>query len=177
MCGHIKAVQNDLKTKGRHTSTMAKTREEIIADYQSEFIDVLGMEVTVDGFDEVIKYNVDMDPMPEKIHVILPEHSTYHLVIHYKVKERPIKQLHYYHAVKKAGIPIKTRSIELGDVDPNTGDTYHIAKFEPDTLPGGMFIRGTYPANSIFLEAGKPIFSFDWSIEIAKKDVKPSMKV
>lgn len=159
---------------------MPKSREEILKDFQSEYLDVIAMEVTVDGFEgEKIVYSTSMEPMPEKIHIILPEYCTYHLVIHYRVKEKPVKKLHYYHAVKKAGIPIKTRNLDLGaEVVPNkTPEDYYVAKFEPDTLPGGMFIRGTYPANTIFLEDGKQLFELFWNIEIAKKDVKPGVKL
>ena len=156
---------------------MGKTKEEILEEYKSEFLDVVRMEIDVDGFDEKVVYSTDMEVVPEKMHMILPEYCTYHLTIYYRVKKRAIKNLHYYHGVKKAGIAIKTRNLDIGDVEPNEGDTLHKAVFEADTLPGGYFIRGTYPANTIFLEDKKPIFNFDWNIEIAKKDVKPSIKI
>ncbi|CAK7905814.1 hypothetical protein CAAN1_14S03400 [[Candida] anglica] len=157
---------------------MARTPAEIIEDYRSEYLDIIGFYVTVDGYDEKLEYSETMDPMPEKIHLVLPEYCTYNLVLRYRVKKRPIKNLSYYQAVKKAGIPIKTRKMDFGDVEPNAPGEYHTAVFVPDTLPGGMFTRGTHPATTTFSEEdGKTIFAFNWFIEIAKKDVKPSVKL
>lgn len=157
-------------------STTVKTREEIIASFQSEFIELVAMVIDIEGYEEVLEFSQAMENPPQKLHFILPESSTYHLSIRFKVTKRPLKNLKYYQVVKKHGLPFKTRDIEITPIAEvnNNESPEHVFKFPPDTLPGGALIRGKYPAQSKFYEDGKEIFACDWIIEIVKKHHKPS---
>lgn len=152
-----------------------KTREELIEDFQSELIDLVSMTIEVEGYSNSLEYHPEMEDLPQRLHFILPEYSTYYLIITYKVKSRPLKKLTYSQVVKKHGIPFASRDLHMNDhAEVNTEDNpTHLVRFPPDKLPGGRLIRGTYPAHSKFYEEGKTIFSCDWLIEVVKKDEQP----
>lgn len=135
------------------------------------------MEISLDGHDEPLLYSQDMEPMPQRLHFVLPEKSTYILTIRYRAK-RPLGKLGYHQVVKKHGIPFDTRKLPIGDnIAPNTdAEPHYEVTFEPHTLPSGALVRGKYPATSTFVENSEPIFSCDWTIEIVKKDKKPCCK-
>lgn len=156
---------------------MTKTREELIAEFQNDDLELCAMTIALDGHEEPLQYSQDMQEMPQRLHFVLPEKSTYTLTIRYKAK-RPIRQLSYQQVVKKHGIPFDTRKLPVGkNIEPNHDDLpYHEVTFEPHTLPSGPLIRGKYPATSTFLEDGKEVFSCDWILEVVKKDKKPESK-
>lgn len=154
---------------------MSKTREELIAGYQTDNFELFSLEIKVEGFDEGLKFSQDMENMPQSLHFVIPEHSTYTVVIQYRVKKTPIKKLNYYEVVKKGGIPLKTRKQYIADEAEPT-ENYQTITFPPDKVPGGMFLRGTYPATSTFYEDGKEIITCPFSLELAKKGVTPSIK-
>ena len=140
---------------------MTKTREELIAEFQNDDLELCAMTIAIDGHDQPLRYSQDMDEMPQRLHFVLPEKSTYTLTIRYRAKR-----------------PIDTRKLPIGDnIVPNTDDNpYHEVTFPPHTLPSGSLVRGKYPATSTFLENGKAIFSCEWIIEIVKRDRQPESK-
>ena len=156
---------------------MTKTREELIAEFQNDDLELCAMTIAIDGHDQPLRYSQDMDEMPQRLHFVLPEKSTYTLTIRYRAK-RPIRLLGYHQVVKKHGIPFDTRKLPIGDnIVPNTDDNpYHEVTFPPHTLPSGSLVRGKYPATSTFLENGKAIFSCEWIIEIVERDRQPESK-
>lgn len=155
---------------------LPKTKDEMLDYFLTENFDLHGMIIVVEGFDEKLEFNRDMEePFPEEIHFKLPEHSTYTIILEFKVKKRPLRSLRYSHVVKKHGLPMKTRNdlmCEIAVVNDEKLPLHRIS-LPPEKLPGGMMIRGVYPAVSTFTEGEEPLFKVDWKIEIIKKDQKP----
>lgn len=151
-----------------------KTREDIIAEMQSEYIELLSMKLEVEGHDETIEFSQDMEDMPQQTHFILPEYSIYHLTICYKIK-KPVTSLKYHQVVKKHGIPFKTRNLNMAHGHVNCEDTtpVHSIKFPADSVSGGALIRGKYPAQSRFLMGDHELLTCDWTIEVMKKHQRP----
>lgn len=159
------------------TQERLKTREELVAMFKNDHIELIAMIIEVEGFDVKLEYSQDMDNPPQLLYFLLPEHSKYYLTIHYKVLNRPLKNLTYYQVVKKGGIPFKTRKEKISaEAFINDDQTpIHSITFPADDIPGGKFIRGTYPAVSTFYEDGKPIFTTEWNIKVTKKGSTPEI--
>ena len=94
---------------------MSKSREELIAQYQTDNFELFSLEINVEGFDQGLKFSQDMENMPQELFFSIPEYSTYTVTIQYRVKNTPIKKLNYYEVVKKGGIPLKTRKQFVAD--------------------------------------------------------------
>ncbi|ODV77382.1 E set domain-containing protein [Suhomyces tanzawaensis NRRL Y-17324] len=154
---------------------MTKTKEEIHAQFDSEFLDLESMIIDIVDHQTQLVYARDMEEMPQQLHFVLPEYSTYVLTVKYKVKKRDLGKLTYHQVVRKHGIPFKTRNEDVtkNAVITECPKSPHSVTFAPDTLPGGPFIRGTYDASSHFEEQGQKLLSVPWKIEIVKKNVKP----
>jgi len=154
-----------------------KTREEIIKEFENELLLLEAMIIAIDGHEQPLQFSRDMENMPQRLHFKLPEYCTYTLTIHYRVKERPLKGLTYKHVVKKHGVPLHSRNYKISDECPvnNEESPIHVAKFPPETLPGGSVLRGTYPARSTFVENGKSILKCPWTIELIKQDMVPEV--
>lgn len=151
------------------------TREELIAQFQNENMQLIAMIIEIEGYEEVLEYTHDMEDLPQELFFIIPEKSKYYLTIKYKVS-RPFKNLTYHQVVKKGGFVFKQRKEPMAEyVTANDESTpYHSITFPVDEIPGGSLIRGTYPASSTFYSDGKEILKAKWTIKIAKKDTKPS---
>jgi hypothetical protein len=124
--------------------------------------EVIKFEVTVEGgesFDVPVK---DAD----SIHIKVPENSKYVTTIHFKVK-KDLKGFTYKQQVKKAGIVVKTREIELGDYEAN--DEVYSKEFPEDTTPGGFLFRGQFPAVSTYCANGEELLVVEWITEVTKK--------
>lgn len=154
---------------------MSKSREELIAQYQTDNFELFSLEINVEGFDQGLKFSQDMENMPQELFFSIPEYSTYTVTIQYRVKNTPIKKLNYYEVVKKGGIPLKTRKQFVADEAQPT-EEYQTVTFPPDKIPGGMLLRGTYPATSTFYQDGKEIITCPFSLAIVKKGVTPSIR-
>ena len=154
-----------------------KTREELIKDFESEFLDLVSMTIDIEGTGERLQYTRDMEDPPQRLHFHLPEYCTYKLTIGYKVKKRPLQELTYLHEVKKYGVVFNSRRELIAAEAPVNDDDnpVHIKTFESNDLPGGMVVRGHHPASASFLEGDKLLYTCKWTISITKKSVKPRM--
>lgn len=150
-----------------------KSRDEILADFENELLELHGMTISIDGHEDPLVYSRDMDQMPQRLHFILPEYSTYHLTIHYKPRERDLKNFRYSQVVKKHGIPFNTRKHLLAEKAPS--GKVHSVTLPPEELPGGALVRGIYPAKSSFKEGDKTIFRCEWTIELVGQKEPPKM--
>lgn len=157
---------------------MVKSKERFREDFLTDNFILKALIVTVQGTNEVIEVHEELESLPDSLVFSVPEHSKLAFTIKYVVKSRPIKKISYYHAIKKAGIPIKSRHDGISDVvEPNTPENpVYTYTFSPDDIPGGFFARGTHPASSHFYEDGKEFLSVDWHIEITKKGSKSYLK-
>lgn len=160
-----------------NAETTLKTREQLADMFRNEHIELFAMMIEVDGYDEILEYSQDMDNPPQELFFLLPEYSHYRLTIKFKVNTRPLKHLTYHQVVKKGGVPFKSRKETVTDLAQINDDDnpYHSITFPPDDIPGGAFIRGTYPATSSFYEDGKKIFTTNWTIKVIKKGRKPEI--
>ncbi|CAL1198582.1 unnamed protein product [Candida parapsilosis] len=127
-------------------SSQRKTREELLADFENDLVKFISMSLTVEGHDEPLVFSRDMDPMPQRLHFILPEYSVYYLTIRYKVKQRPLKKLTYHQTVKKGVVKVDTRDLKMIEdavVNDHEDDgDYHEVTFPAGGVPGGSFLRG-----------------------------------
>lgn len=156
---------------------MSKTREELIAQYQADNFELFSLTITVDGFDEKLRFSHDMEDMPQEIYFSIPEYSEYTVTFEYRAKHTPIKKLSYYEVVKKGGLPLKTKKPYIADlVEVTPEGEYHTVTLPKDKLPGGMFLRGTFPASATFYSDGKEIITNPFSIEITKKGLTPFIR-
>ncbi|KAK6201469.1 immunoglobulin E-set [Scheffersomyces amazonensis] len=127
---------------------------------------------------EVVKFTVEVGDSEETIDVQvegvedvifnIPESSKFVTTIYFRVKNRELKDVKYKQVIKKAGVPIKTRDLELGPVFQPSDEIYSTA-FPEDTTPGGFFFRGTYPATSTYYADGEELFTSDWTLTITSK--------
>ncbi|RCK60657.1 Rho GDP-dissociation inhibitor [Candida viswanathii] len=156
-----------------------KTREEVLADFENDLVRFEAMSIKIAGFDEPLEFSRTMDPMPQRLHFIIPEYSIYNLTVRYKVKQRPLRVLTYHQTVKRKGIPVDDRNLHMIEdawVNKHGDDgDYHEVTFPPSGVPGGSFLRGDYKAKSVVKEEGRMIWSYKWTLEVVKKGVKPSI--
>ncbi|KAL6453703.1 LOW QUALITY PROTEIN: hypothetical protein SBY92_005275 [Candida maltosa Xu316] len=155
---------------------IGKTREEILADFENDLVRFEAMSIKIVGFDEPLEFSRTMDPMPQRLHFILPEYSIYRLTIRYKVKKRPLKSLTYHQTVKKKIDDRNLHMIEDAWVNnhDDEGD-FHEVTFPPSGVPGGSFLRGDYKAKSVIKEEGQVIWSYKWTLEVVKKGTPPGI--
>lgn len=149
-----------------------KTREEIVADFENELIELHGMTVTVDGHPP-LEFSRDMEPMPQRLHFILPEYLTYTLTVRFKTPNKQLLKLRYKQLVKKAGMTLNLRDEHL--CDSTNLEEMHTVTLPPETLPGGTFLRGVYPATLKFLEDDEPVLRCKWTIELVSKKHAPAI--
>lgn len=165
--------------KSNSQSTGKKTREEVLADFENDLVRFEAMSIKIEGFDEPLEFSRNMDPMPQRLHFIIPEYSIYKLTIRYRVKERPLKVLTYHQRVRRKGIPVDDRNLHMIEdawVNKHDDDEdYHEVTFPPSGVPGGSFLRGDYNAKSVVKEGGKLIWSYKWTLEVVKKGVQPAI--
>lgn len=126
-------------------------------------LEVIKFEVRVEGKEPVFVQVAGADSIDFKI----PENSKYVTVIHFKVKNRSLKNLRYKQVVKKGGFALKTKEIELGDYEPS--DEIYAKETPEDTTPGGFMFRGSYPAESTYYVGDEELYTAEWSLEITKK--------
>ncbi|KAK6457814.1 immunoglobulin E-set [Scheffersomyces xylosifermentans] len=154
-----------------------KTREELLADFENDLVRIDSMRLSISGHDEPLVYDRDMEDMPQRLHFILPENSTYRLTLKYKVKKQPLRNLTYKQVVTKGGIPVKSKKWpikELSDVNIHDEEEHHEVTFPEDDIPGGLMFRGTHPATSVLYAEGQEVWKMDWLIEVVKKNRKPA---
>lgn len=152
-----------------------KPTEQLLDAFRNEHLEIVALSIEVNG--HTLEFYQDMEDAPDdgKIHFFLPENASYVLTLKYKVK-RPLTKLTYRQVVRKRGIVVRTRDEQITDEAPvNTEELpIHTITLSPDSLPGGMLVRGNYLASSSFLEDGKEILSCPWKLDIIKKNQIPS---
>ncbi|ABN67679.1 predicted protein [Scheffersomyces stipitis CBS 6054] len=125
---------------------------------------------------EVIKFVTNVvgrDPIEtpvsgaETIDVKIPESSKFVMTIHFKVKNRALKNFKYKQVVKKAGITIRNQEFLIGDYEPS--DEVYTKDFPEDTTPGGFLMRGVYPSHSLYFDEVEQLLDVKWDLEITKK--------
>lgn len=124
---------------------------------------------------EIIKFGVlvnegeetFVDTQLESIHFVIPENSKYVITAYFYVKNRPLENLRYKYVVKKHGIPMKNRELEMGNYEPS--DELYSKTFPEDTTPGGFLVRGTFPAVSTYYAGDEELMTVEWSLEVTKK--------
>ncbi|KAK6454783.1 immunoglobulin E-set [Scheffersomyces xylosifermentans] len=127
-------------------------------------LEVQKFTVIIEGRDEPLVVPV----LGQEIHVTLPENSKYQMTVHFKVKNRTLKNLHYKQVVTKAGITIRTTELFLGEeLEPS--EELYTREFPEDTTPGGFFIRGQHSGHATYTADKEVLMSGDWTLEITKK--------
>ncbi|RLV94823.1 hypothetical protein JA1_001495 [Spathaspora sp. JA1] len=102
----------------------------------------------------------------EEIHIQIPGGKKYFMEMHFLVKNRRLDDFKYKQVVKKAGITVRTREVEVGSYDPS--EEIYVKEFPEDESPGGFFMRGHYGANSTYFAGEEQLLSNDWTLEIVK---------
>lgn len=157
---------------------MVKTQEQFTKEVLTENFIMKSLIAAIEGSDDRIEVHEDGQNKPDDLVFVVPEHSKVILTFKFVVKNKPIKKLTYYQAIKKAGIPLKTRNENIAEyLEPNTPENpVYTHTFSPEDVPGGFFARGTHPASSHFYEDGKEFLVIHWHIDINKKGTKPHLK-
>ncbi|KAG5418245.1 hypothetical protein I9W82_003773 [Candida metapsilosis] len=109
----------------------------------------------------------ELEGRTEGIHVKIPGGAKYFTKLRFKIKNRKMENLNYKQVVKKGGIPIKTKEVDLGTREPSETEIYEVDSPEDET-PSGWLTRGTYYATTTYYEGDKELFSTQWTLEITK---------
>lgn len=131
--------------------------------FYSEDVEIVKFVTKVEGVDEPIETPVSG---ADKVEVKIPESSNYVMTIHFKAK-KDLKGFRYKQVVKRKGITVKSREVEIGDYD--ASDEVYSKEFAPDSTPGGFLVRGVYDAKSNYQANGGDILVVNWSLEIVSK--------
>merc|ERR1712080_727972 len=99
-------------------------------------VEIAKFVTKVEGIDEVIETPVSG---ADKVSVKIPESSNYVMTIHFKAKT-DLKDFRYKQVVKRKGITVKNREVEIGDYA--ASDEVYLKEFPQDSTPGGFLIRG-----------------------------------
>lgn len=102
----------------------------------------------------------------DTVHMVVPENSKYVTSLHFRANV-DLKDFKYTQYLKKAGIVVKTKNIDVGTY--KASDEIYVKELPEDTTPGGFLFRGHYPATSVYYADGKELNSVDWNLEIVKK--------
>lgn len=131
--------------------------------YTSEEVEIVKFVTKVEGIDEPIETPV---AGADKVEVKIPESSNYVMTIHFRAKN-DLKNFRYKQVVKRKGITVKSREVEIGDY--TASDEVYSKEFPQDSTPGGFFIRGVYNATSNYQANDKDVLVVEWSLEIVSK--------
>jgi Rho GDP-dissociation inhibitor len=133
---------------------------------------ILEMAFVVDGEPPVV-----VDLTNEKTLAELPknafkikEKSIYKLKIKFKVQHEIVTGIKYLQAIKKAGIRVDKVEDPLGSYAPNTVEKPYYEVTLPETeAPSGLLARGSYSAQSKFVDDDKNIYlTLNWGVDIIK---------
>ncbi|EGW32652.1 uncharacterized protein SPAPADRAFT_61717 [Spathaspora passalidarum NRRL Y-27907] len=124
--------------------------------------EIIKFVLKVEGQDPVDVPVKDVD----SIHIKIPGGKKYIMEMHFVIMNRKLENFRYIQVVKKAGITVRTREVEIGSYEP--GDEVYVKKFPEDDSPGGFFSRGHYGANSTYYAGDEMLVSNDWTLEIVK---------
>ena len=128
----------------------------------------------------------------EKIHIVIPNGVQYQFTLYFQVKNKPYNNVRYKQVVKKHGITMRTRELEIGNYEPSPKIekegikkeeeqeeeqeeeeqvvTYS-KEFPIDETPSSRFSRGFYYCTSWYYvgDDKNPIITTDWTLEIVAK--------
>lgn len=127
----------------------------------------------------------------EKIHIVIPNGVQYQFTLYFQVKNKSYNNVHYKQVVKKHGITMRTRELEIGSYDPSPKIekreevneqeqeeeqeeeqvVTYIKEFPIDETPSTRFSRGFYYCTSWYYVGDEkdPIITTDWTLEIVAK--------
>ncbi|CAK7895262.1 hypothetical protein CAAN1_10S01530 [[Candida] anglica] len=126
---------------------------------------------------EILKYVLEVEGSEpqdiivkgaEKIDIKIPEGSKYSITVYFHVKNRELVDLKYTQVIKKLGIVLKQRDLQIGDSFAPSTETY-TKKFAEDVTPSGWATRGSFPATSTYYAGDELLYSVEWTLEITKK--------
>ncbi|EMG49963.1 hypothetical protein G210_5043 [Candida maltosa Xu316] len=103
----------------------------------------------------------------DSIDVKIPGGVKYHMTLHFQVKNKKLEDIRYIQVVKKAGITIRTRELEIGTYEPS--DETYSKDFPEDETPSGWLTRGNYNCASTYYTGQDELFKNDWNLEIVAK--------
>ncbi|ODQ78103.1 hypothetical protein BABINDRAFT_40153 [Babjeviella inositovora NRRL Y-12698] len=124
---------------------------------------------------ELITGNVDGSDAGAQLHFRVPEYAKYFTTFNFIVRNRTLKNIKYKQVVKKAGIPFRTRMVEIGPEfapnDPKNGPAIYSVDLPGEETPGGFLVRGLYSAHSTYYAGPEEeiILESPWTLEIVKK--------
>ncbi|KAK0726619.1 immunoglobulin E-set [Apiosordaria backusii] len=102
----------------------------------------------------------------------IKEGATFTMSAQFKVQHEILSGLHYVQVIKRKGIRIPGGKSDemIGSYAPNTDkQPLYTKKFQEETAPSGMLVRGVYEVSSSFVDDDKKThLQFDWAFEIAK---------
>ncbi|KAI3404557.1 hypothetical protein KGF56_002656 [Candida oxycetoniae] len=101
----------------------------------------------------------------ESIYVQIPGGVKYRMTLRFKVKNRELSNLKYKQNVKKAGVTVRSREVDLGTREPSETEIYE-QDFPEDETPGGWLMRGKYAATSYYSAGDEMLIVNDWTLEI-----------
>jgi Rho GDP-dissociation inhibitor len=100
------------------------------------------------------------------------EGATFTMSAQFKVQHEILSGLHYVQVIKRKGIRIPGGKSDemIGSYAPNTDkQPLYTKKFQEETAPSGMLVRGEYQVSSSFVDDDKKThLQFDWAFEISK---------
>ncbi|CDR39157.1 CYFA0S03e00254g1_1 [Cyberlindnera fabianii] len=135
---------------------------------------ILEMSLIVDDDEPIVvdltKEQTLNDLSSSKNYFKIKERSIYKLKIKFKVQHEIITGIKYLQAIKKAGIRVDKVEDPLGSYAPNTKEKPFYEVTLPETeAPSGMLARGTYSAQSKFVDDDKNThLTLNWGVEIIK---------
>lgn len=101
----------------------------------------------------------------DSINVEIPGGSKYTMTLRFKVKNRNLTDLKYKQVVKKGGITIRSREVEIGTYDASETEIYE-KTFAEDETPGGWIMSGTYYCTSTYFAGDEQLIVNDWTLQI-----------
>ncbi|CAK9436751.1 uncharacterized protein LODBEIA_P12730 [Lodderomyces beijingensis] len=120
---------------------------------------------------EFVLHVVGKDPVTipvrgvDSINIKIPGGAKYFMTIKFQVKNRTLKDIKYKQNVKKGGITIRARELEIGTFEPSETEIY-TKDFPEDETPGGWLLRGNYYATSTYYAGDELLMAVDWTLEI-----------
>ncbi|KAF2152534.1 E set domain-containing protein [Myriangium duriaei CBS 260.36] len=99
----------------------------------------------------------------------IKESATFRMKARFRVQHHILSGMKYIQVVKRAGLSNKMQEM-IGSYSPNTTDKpEYEKKFEPETAPSGMLMRGHYTATSRFVDDdNQEHLKFEWAFDIKK---------
>ncbi|KAI5795520.1 rho guanidine dissociation inhibitor [Geopyxis carbonaria] len=100
----------------------------------------------------------------------IKEGAEYKMRVKFRVQHEVISGLRYLQLVKRKGVPVDKSDQMMGSYSPNTKENpFYEKTFAEEEAPSGMLFRGSYDAQSKFMDDdGKIHLEFKWAFAIKK---------